>query len=190
MELAARRLLALSGKRFSGKDTFAALLKGRVPELAAYACADESKRLLVEVEARHGVAVDLARLTEDRAYKELWRTQLTQLTVDAIAADPHVFVRAVARRLEEDPRPALLTDLRLKLELDWLRPRFDLTVVRLLRSDAARASSGFRFDSVKDLHPTETELDDPALWDVTISNDGTLEELAGRAREVAERYLP
>lgn len=181
-----RRLLAISGKRFSGKDTFAALLVDEAKKLGVtletYAFAGESKRLFAEQQRREGVEVDLARLTADREYKEAWRPKLTKFTVEAIAADPLVFCRAVAQRIEASGRPALITDLRLKLELDYLRPRFALHVVRLVRSDAARAASGWQFKQDVDTHHTETELDDPSLWDEVVTNEGAVEALRARAR--------
>lgn len=183
-----QRLLAISGKRFSGKDSFAALLVEEAKQLGVvletYAFAGESKRLFVEQQRRAGVEVDLARLTGDRAYKETWRPQLTKFTVEAIAADPLVFCREVARRIEASGRPALITDLRLTLELDYLRPRTPLHVVRLLRSDAARAASGWQFKPEVDTHHTETELDDPALWDEVVRNEGSFEELRAAARRI------
>lgn len=188
-----RRLLAISGKRFSGKDTFAALLveeaKARGVTLETYAFAAESKRMFVEQQRRAGVELELARLTTDRAYKETWRPKLTEFTVASIAADPLVFCREVARRIEASGKPALITDLRLKLELEHLRPRFPLHVVRLVRSDAARAASGWQFKADVDGHHTETELDDPSLWDEVVRNDGSVDELRARAREIIAQSL-
>lgn len=183
-----RRLLAISGKRFSGKDTFAALLVEEAKQvgvtLETYAFAGESKRLFVEQQRREGVEVDLARLTSDRAYKETWRPKLTTFTVESIAADPLVFCREVARRIEASERPALITDLRLRLELDYLRPRTPLHVVRLVRSDTARAASGWVFKADVDGHHTETELDDPALWDEVVTNEGSIDALREAARRI------
>lgn len=182
------RLLAISGKRFSGKDSFAALLVEEARQLGlaleTYAFAGESKRLFVEQQQRAGVEVDLARLMSDRAYKETWRPLLTKFTVDAIAADPLVFCRAVVQRIEASGRPALITDLRLRLELDYLRPRAPLHVVRLVRSDEARAASGWQRNPDVDGHHTETELDDPKLWDEVVQNEGSLEDLRAAARRI------
>ena len=186
-----KRLLAISGKRFSGKDTFAGLVveaaRAKGVRLQTYAFAAESKRLFVEEKRRAGVAVDLDRLTTDREYKERWRPELTAFTVRSIDADPLVFCRAVADRIEASTDPALVTDLRLKLELAHLRPRFDLHVLRMSRSDENRAASGWTNDPVKDGHHTETELDDPSLWDEVVTNDGSHADLAAKAAAVAAR---
>lgn len=190
------RVLALSGKRFSGKDTFAAALVRHGlaigVEVVPHAFAAESKRLLVARQAELGVAVDLERLTTDRSYKEQWRSKLTELTVAAIAADPLVFCRAVADRIDRQTKPhvvPLVTDVRLLLEVTHLRARFDLWLVRIARGEEARARSGWLPDPSADAHRTETELDDPALWDERALNDGDLDALDVRAGEVLRAWL-
>lgn len=188
-----RPLLAISGKRFSGKDTFAAMLveraRARGVTLTTHAFAAESKRMFVEDRRRAGVEVDLERLTRDRAYKELWRPELTRFTVDAIARDPLVFCREVADRIERSPELALVTDLRLGLELRELRARFSLRVIRMERPDSLRAASGWRYDPAADTHHTETELDDPSLWDVIVRNDVDESALRVRADEIIATHL-
>jgi len=171
-----QRVIAIAGKRFAGKDTFAAMVPA-----PSYAFAAESKRMFAAARPE----VELARLLGDRAYKEQWRPQLTAFTVDALARDPLVFCRAVADRIAAGGVPAVVSDLRLRVEIGHLRSRFALHVVRLVRSDASRAASGWRWTAGVDDHPTETELDDPALWDEQVPNDGTLEELAQHAARIA-----
>jgi phosphomevalonate kinase len=173
------RLLALSGKRFSGKDTLAAR------RLASHAFAGESKRMF----AARNAEVDLERLTTDRAYKERWRPSLTAFTVEALAADPLVFARAVAARIDATGAPALISDLRLRRELDFLRPRYALHVARLHRGDEQRAASGWRFTPEVDGHHTETELDDPALWDSVVPNDGELDALRAQAASLVATHV-
>lgn len=189
-----RPLLALSGKRFSGKDTLAALLAESAAKhgvsLGAHAFAAESKRMFVEREAARGVAVDLDRLQKDRAYKEQWRPRLTAFTVESLAEDPLVFCRRVADRIEASNAPSLIIDVRLRLEVEHLRPRFELHLVRIARSDASRASSGWSYVPSVDDHHTETELDDATLWDDAIANDGTLEALRASAEALIEARLP
>ncbi len=180
-----RPLVCLSGKRFAGKDTFAALLTEEARrhgvEIELFAFAGESKRLFAAAMAAAGEPVDLARLLGDRAYKESYRPRLTRFTVDAIAADPLVFCRAVVARIEAADHPCLITDLRLLLEIEHLRQHFDLRVLRLVRPDPLRAESGWVYNPSVDHHPTETELDDPALWTECIHNDGTLADLEAKA---------
>jgi phosphomevalonate kinase len=184
-----KRVLALSGKRFSGKDALAAMLASRTAargvRLATHAFAAESKRLFAAREPR----VEVDKLLGDRAYKERWRPALTTFTVESLAADPLVFCRSVADRIAASPDAALVTDVRLRVEVLHLRERFDVVLVRLARSDAARASSGWSFVASVDGHHTETELDDPSSWDVVVDNDGTLDDLGARADALVTRLL-
>lgn len=184
------RVLAISGKRFAGKDTLAGVVVaeavrrgGAAP--ATYAFAGESKRMFVAQQAERGVAVDLARLQGDRAYKEAWRPRLTEFTVAMLRADPLVFCQAVADRIAAAERPAVVSDLRLRLEVAHLRSRFAVRVVRVTRPDRLRATSGWVYTRGVDDHPTETELDEASLWDEEVINDGAPEELAA---VVARRF--
>jgi phosphomevalonate kinase len=183
------RVLCISGKRFAGKDTLArhlvAAATARGHTLESYAFAGESKRMF----AAGDPAVDLGRLLSDREYKEALRPRLTQFTVDALAADPLVFCREVMRRIDASGSHALITDLRLRLEVDHLRSRGTFHVIRIQRPDALRASSGWTYDAAKDGHRTETELDDPTLWDVVIENDRDEAALAVAADALISRWL-
>jgi phosphomevalonate kinase len=178
-----KRVVAISGKRFSGKDSFAAMIAGHVPGVVTYAFAAESKRLFVETHP----GIDLALMLSDRDYKEKNRPALTAFTVAALARDPLVFARSVGDRIEASREAALVSDMRLRVELLHFRSRFDLHLVRLTRSDGARAASGWVRSESVDGHHTETELDDPSLWDEVVSNDGSMEELARHAEEISAR---
>ncbi len=176
-----RRVLAISGKRFAGKDTLAARIVARAQMrgvvVAVHAFAAESKRMFVAWQQARGVTVDLLRLQGDRAYKEAWRPQLTDFTVAALRADPRVFCRAVADRIAGSEQVAVITDLRLRVEVELLRSMFALHVVRVTRPDGLRAASGWQYTPAVDEHMTETELDDPGLWTEEVHNDGTLVQL-------------
>lgn len=189
-----RPLLALSGKRFSGKDTLAALLQeraaGRGIALHTFAFAAESKRLFALRARERGEAVDFERLLHDRAYKEQMRPELTRFTMESLSADPLVFCRSVAARVEEAEGLCVITDVRLRVEVAALRERFDLRLVRVLRSDAERARSGWAYSAEKDEHSTETELDDASLWDEALENNGSLDALSERAASILMAYAP
>lgn len=169
------RVLGISGKRFTGKDTFAGFF-----DVPVFAFASESKRMF----AARNQDIDFDRLMTDRAYKEAVRPRLTEFTVTEIARDPLVFCRSVADRITG---PSLISDVRLKLEVEHLRSRFDFKLVRLVRSDALRASSGWTWTDGVDTHHTETELDDPSLWDEVVTNEGSIEELRGRAQALSPK---
>lgn len=186
-------VLAISGKRFFGKDTFAAMLVKHARVLGyalpTYAFADESKRMFAALEEARGEDINLERLLHERDYKERVRPALTRFTVEALSRDPLVFCRAVAQRIETEGRPAVITDLRLRVEHAHLASRFALRVVRLARSDGARRSSGWEWKDGVDDHHTECELDDPSLWHEVVDNSGTLEELSEKAEATIATFL-
>ncbi len=188
-----RRVLALSGRRFAGKDTLAgvlvALARERGVGLTTHAFAAESKRLLVAEMRAQGVEVELERLLHDRGYKEQWRPRLTACTMAALRRDPLVFCRAVADRIAGADGAAVITDLRLRGEVEHLRARFELYVLRVTRPDPLRAAAGWRATPGVDDHPTETALDDPSLWDGVVANDGDLELLRVRAQARLTAWL-
>ena len=77
----------------------------------------------------------------------------------------------------------------MRLEIEHLRPRFDLHLVRIARSDASRATSGWTYLPAVDDHETETQLDDVSLWDEIIENDGSLVDLGTQADALIARAL-
>ena len=183
-------IIALSGKRFAGKDTFADALVAKMSALGMSlpkgAFATECKQAFAEDERAQGHPVDVARLLSERAYKEQLRPALTAFTERALAKDPLVFVRGVLARFESFGC-GLISDLRLQLELDFLRQHTKLLSVRLERTDQHRAESGWRFTSGTDDHRTETELDNETKWGLVLSNDGSLEEWKAQAEALAAR---
>ncbi|RYE82035.1 MAG: hypothetical protein EOO75_21315 [Myxococcales bacterium] len=187
------RVLALSGKRFVGKDTLGALLVERARAhgitLERVALADESKRAFVEDEARQGRHVDLARLLGDRSYKESVRPRLSRYTEDALARDRHVFCRRVLGRPAGPGAALLLTDLRLASDAAFLRAACRSYLVRLRCDDATRQRLGWHHDPVVDTHWTETDLDDHPDWDEVVDNPGDMVGLGLLADGVLARYV-
>ena len=104
---------------------------------------------------------------------------MTAVTVLLVSAAPR----------EQAEVRAVITDLRLRLEVEHLRSRFELYVVRITRPDALRAGSGWRYSPEADLHATETELDDPRLWDEELVNDGTTRQLREDVAARLSRWL-
>jgi phosphomevalonate kinase len=184
------RIIALSGKRFTGKDTFADALLAEAASLGVTipkgAFATECKRAFIEAERSQGRELDLERLLGERAYKEQHRPALTAFTERSLAQDPLVFVRRVLTCFEPFGC-GLISDLRLRVELDFLRQHTDLLAVRLERAAPHRAESGWRFTPGTDDHWTETELDAEQGWGLVLHNDGSREAWMGQAEALARR---
>lgn len=182
-------VFAISGKRGVGKDTLADAVVARATErgvpLVRCAFATECKRAFVEHRAAEGEALSLEGLVHDRAYKEAHRPALTAFTERELARDALAFVRRVLARIGAGP--GLVTDLRLRVELDALRARSALVAVRVERPRAHREASGWVFHAPADEHFTETQLDDERGWSAVLVNGGSLEAWRARGAELAER---
>lgn len=174
------RVWAISGKRFSGKDTLAALLVRKLNErnLVArrFALADACKEGFVAEQKTLGIEIDLPRLMTERSYKELWRNKLTEYTEKVLSQDPTLFVKAVVEQARIVDI-AILSDLRLMAELNYLQENTECKLIRINRSDDSRRQSGWCFDRDKDLHRTECELDLFRAWDCKIDNNTSIKEL-------------
>lgn len=73
----------------------------------------------------------------------------------------------------------LVTDVRFPNEATAIKERGGM-LIRINRGG----------DVTHGQHPSETALDDYAEWDVVIDNNGTLEELIEKTREVYEKNIP
>ncbi|MFO0662154.1 MAG: hypothetical protein U0165_20320 [Polyangiaceae bacterium] len=182
-------VLAISGKRFSGKDTLAAAIEKQAARrglaLRRRAFADACKQAFCRSLEVRGVQLDPTLLSTDRNTKEAWRPELTRFTEEQLAVDPQVFARQI---LDEDhAETVLISDLRLRTEIECLISESQPIFVRLTRSDASRAASGWVFTPGVDTHRTETELDTWNGWDEQVTNDGTLEALDQRAQQLVRR---
>ena len=170
-------VLAISGKRFYGKDTLAELLCDLAQQagkpLLRHALADQSKEGFADSHTAAGAPVDARRLKTDRLYKERWRPELTAYTEAELARDPLVFCKRLLAAARGQAAPAILiSDLRLLCELEWLRER-GAFLARLHVEGSVRAGFGWSFQEGVDDHRTETELDGRSDWDAVVVNPGT-----------------
>lgn len=189
MQRPRKLVLALSGKRYSGKDSLAAAVideaSSRGIALRRRALADACKIAFCEEMAAVGITIDATSLIADRATKERWRPALTVFTERELAADPQVFCRQILDEPHDDP--VLITDVRLRSEVAMLTLRADPIFARVVRSDESRRSSGWSFTKGVDDHRTETELDDWDGWSEIVRNEGPTSELATFARRLVDR---
>jgi phosphomevalonate kinase len=183
------KLIAISGKRCTGKDTFTDALVSHAKQLGRSlpqgAFAAECKAAFVTQQQTLGNHVDLNRLLSERAYKEQIRPLLTAFTEQELAKDPLVFVKQVLARFARHGI-GVVSDLRLRCELDYLRAHTALFTIRLERPDHLRTQSGWTYTIGTDDHRTETELDCEKDWNLVIQNNQTVEDLQTTAQTLAE----
>lgn len=89
---------------------------------------------------------------------------------------PNIWVNATLGKLRESDQ-VIVTDVRFPNEVEGIKKR-DGIVVRVIRPDKVSTST----------HPSETSLNDYNDWDYVIINDGTLDDLEKKVREMLVHF--
>jgi phosphomevalonate kinase len=163
-----RDLIAISGKQFSGKDLFANMLMEGLPEFRKVALA---RAIKIEFANLYGMTpVEL----EDN--KALYRSGLITLGQRRRAQDPNYWLKKVL----EVSGPKIVPDLRMMLEYECFKSKNAF----LIRIEASRDLREQRGTLVQEADPTECELDNITEWDVVVENNGSIEDLRKKAKDV------
>ncbi len=151
----ADKIIILSGKQFSGKDTVAKILLGALPSFKRIGLADSIK---LKYGNENGLTIE-----EIEKNKHLYRSDLIALGDKGRAIDPDYWLKTVISQ-EGD---IIVPDVRVKRELELFKEHNAFSV-RVEASKVARAKRGHL---VKENDMTETALDDVTDWDYVIHND-------------------
>jgi phosphomevalonate kinase len=186
-------VIMLSGKRMSGKDTFAQYLidalKGMGLRAQQFALADVTK-----LEYAASAGIDAKRLLADREFKELHRASMTSWFHQRLATDPSFCCKKVIHHISSAPglAVAIISDLRLMEDLKFfLDPSLGfkrVITMRLNVHDSCRALRGWKQSAI-DSDITETSFDEYNAWDFCIDNDGNLEALRSRAIDIGSELV-
>ena len=193
----ATHVIALIGKKRSGKDTFANVL---VEEFGftRVAFADPLRAAALELDPWvpiHGSLARLRRTTPGIQASSIvrlsalieavgWETAkdlvpevrrlLQRFGTEAIRKiEPDFWINAARKTIDEIEGPVVVTDCRYPNEADFAES-VGGHLIRIVRPGAESA----------DAHPSETALDDRRV-DAIVRNDGTVEDLQEYARDVA-----
>ncbi len=164
-------LIGISGKKKSGKDTAATLLKSLhdFKTVRIYHFADALKQ---EISIMYGVPVSFIE-----AHKENFRLILQGHGTDYRRKlySHDYWIKKMEQAVESFDKSGVKTliipDVRFFNEAEFIRKHHG-TVVRITRM----------YDDTTDRHPSETELDD-YKFDYVIQNDGTLGDLLRKIQE-------
>jgi dephospho-CoA kinase len=118
-----------------------------------------------------------------------WKVNTQKITDALIPLEPSIFLKAALRSWVSE-RPAVIDALRFRTDLEIARENGFL-IVRVTASDNDRRrwlkKRGEVFDFGTDgVHQTETELDTDDA-DITLANDGTVEDLKRKVDEALAR---
>lgn len=166
----AKKIIALSGKQFSGKDTVAKILLEKLTSFTRVGIGDAIK---IEYGKQKGLTFE-----EIEANKSQYRADLIELGNKGRAISPHYWLEKIVE-LDFD---VIVPDMRVKDELEILKNAGALTI----RVEATKEVRTLRGELVKEDDPTETALDDVSDWDFVIQNDSSYEDLKIRASKLAD----
>jgi hypothetical protein len=160
-------VIGFGHKARHGKDTAVAAIVTAIPGAMRFSFADD---LYAVCRVLHGMTTKDAPL--------LQKVGLGMRET----VDPAVWIKAVyAKILEHRPRIALISDVRFPNEMAFVKALGGTTV----KVERRNERGGLFIDPSRPAdHPSETALDD-AEWDVTLTNDSSVEALQMKARKLA-----
>lgn len=165
-----KKIVALSGKQFSGKDTVAKILLEKLTSFTRVGIGDAIK---IEYGKQKSLTFD-----EIETNKSQYREDLIELGNKGRAISPNYWLEKIVE-LDFD---VIVPDMRVKDELEILKKAGALTI----RVEASKEIRALRGELVKEDDPTETALDDVSDWDFVIRNDSSYDDLKARALKLAD----
>ncbi len=155
------KIIILSGKQLSGKDTVAKILLEYLTDFRRIGLGDAIK---LEYSEKKGLTLD-----EIEKNKATYRHDLITLGNKRRSEDPDYWIKKIINL----PYNIVVPDIRMKRELEVFKSANAFSI-RVEASLIAREKRG-KLASVDDI--TETQLDNIFDWDYVILNNGTYDEL-------------
>ena len=156
-----KKIIVLSGKQYSGKDTVAKIL---LQKLAGFRRVGIGDAIKLEYSKRTGLSVE-----EIEKNKAIYRPDLINLGDEGRAISDTYWLNA----LVEMNGNLIIPDMRLKKELAFFKKHNAFTI----RVNSTYENRSKRGTVVKDNDLTETDLDDITDWNYVIENNSTYEDL-------------
>ena len=157
----ADRLIVLSGKQFSGKDTVGKILLENLPSFRRIGIGDA-----IKIEYSHRIGLTREEIEKN---KPIYRQDLIDLGDWGRAQSPDYWLNSIIAQEGN----IVVTDVRVKHELELFKSN-GAFAIRVEASEEQRAKRG---QLVSSNDNTETDLDNVTTWDYIIHNEGTYEEL-------------
>ena len=166
----ADKIIILSGKQYSGKDTVAKILLQNLTNFKRIGLGDAIK---LEYSEKTGIPFE-----EIEENKHLYRQDLINLGNQRRSEDKDYWIKKVIQM----PGNIIVPDVRVKRELEF----FKEADAYKIRVDASRETRSERGQLVGETDVTEVDLDDVKEWDYVISNNSTYENLQAESIKLAK----
>lgn len=164
----AEKIIILSGKQYSGKDTVAKILLEVLKNFRRIGLGDAIK---LEYGEKKGLSLD-----EIEANKHVYRPDLIELGNSRRSQDKDYWIKKVISM----PGNIIVPDVRVKRELEFFK---DANAYKIrVESDIEKRALRGKLSSADDL--TETDLDDVSDWDFVIENNSSYEDLLKNTQDL------
>ncbi len=161
-----KRIIVISGKQYSGKDTLAKILLERLKDFRRIGIGDAIK---IEYGKQNNLSFE-----EIEKDKHLYRNDLIALGNKGRSIDPDFWLKNLSGMDK-----IIVPDLRVIHEAEFFKERGAFLI--RVESDLFHRSQRGVIVNAQDL--TETQLDDYQDWDVVVENNSDLEALNKKADE-------
>ncbi|HSA07156.1 MAG TPA: hypothetical protein P5556_08230 [Candidatus Gastranaerophilales bacterium] len=168
-----KKIVIISGKQYSGKDTTANVLK---TILSGFKLAPLADAIKIEFGEEKNLTFN-----EIERNKPLYRADLIVFGNKRRAEDNDYWIK---KALKCDNN-IIISDVRLQHEIS----AFEEYHAVKIRVEANREEREKRGKLVKEDDPTETDLDNYDNWDYIIENNGSIQELEEKAARIGKEIL-
>ena len=165
----AEKIIILSGKQYSGKDTVAKILLENLTNFKRIGLGDAIK---IEYSEKTGIPFE-----EIKKNKHLYRQDLINLGNKRRSEDKDYWIKKV---ISLDGN-IIVPDVRVKRELEFFKAENAYTI----RVEASREIRSKRGQLIGETDVTEVDLDDVKDWNYVIKNDSTYENLQAESIKLA-----
>ena len=167
----AEKIIILSGKQYSGKDTVAKILLENLTNFKRIGLGDAIK---IEYSEKTGITFE-----EIEKNKHLYRQDLIDLGNKRRSEDKDYWIKKVISLAGN----IIVPDVRVKRELEFFKEANAITI----RVEASRETRSKRGQLVGENDVTEVDLDLITNWDYIIENNSTYENLQVESIELANK---
>ena len=162
-----KKIIIISGKQYSGKDTLAKILLDKMPNFKRIGIGDAIK---IEYGKQKGLTFEQIEM-----HKHLYRNDLIALGNWGREIDPDYWLKNISNMDE-----IIIPDVRVEHEVEFFKSQG----AYLIRVESSYENRSKRGIITNDNDLTETALDDYKNWNIIIENNSDYKNLIQKADEI------